>query len=237
MRVRPDRRRNPAEDDLERRLRDARRAIIEPVRRRLDREIELLDDTIDMWFEDELLNPEFPMTMDVFLSGFNDQQRDRLLERMRADGLRADEAGDNRTTFATLAVYHTRLVMWNAERAAPGSFFRLALNRQPYLKGIAVGNPDNQVVINRARSAGASAFIPMRTVNRLSSERARSTRAQDRLSQCVRATLARTAPICPNFAEGRVCRGECAHLEDNPAEERHASRVPKSRVPTTRRVL
>ncbi|MEO2002738.1 MAG: hypothetical protein ABGY41_01400 [Candidatus Poribacteria bacterium] len=225
-----------AERDLERRLREARRTIIEPVRRRLDREMELLDDTIDMWFEDELLNPEFPMSMDVFISGFRNPLRDALLDRMAADGLVADEAEDNRTTYATLAIYHTRLILWNTERPAPGSFFRIARNRQPYIKGIAVGNPDDTVVVDRVRSAGASAFIPMRSIQRLSSERARATHAAQRLTQCIRATLVRTAPICPNFAEGRPCRGECEFLEDDPTADRHASRVPTSRVPTTRRV-
>ena len=196
--------------------------------------MELLDDTIDMWFEDQLLNPEFPMSMDVFISGFGNPLRDALLERMRADGLRADEAEDNRTTYATLAVYHTRLVLWNTERPAPGSFFRIARNRQPYLKGIAVGNPEDEVVVGRVRSAGASAFIPTRSVERLAAERARGTHASSRLSQCVRATLARTAPICPNFAEGRPCLGECEFLEDAPTADRHKSRVPTSRVPPTR---
>ena len=46
--------------------------------------MELLDDTIDMWFENQLLNPEFPMSMDVFISGFGNPVRDALLERMRA---------------------------------------------------------------------------------------------------------------------------------------------------------
>ncbi|MBT5531446.1 hypothetical protein HOK31_00210 [Candidatus Poribacteria bacterium] len=225
-----------AEEDLERRLREARLTIIEPHRRRLDREMELLDDTIDMWFGDELLNPEFPMSTDVFISGFRNPHRDALLELMRANGLRADEAGDNRTTYATLAVYHTRLILWNAERPAPGSFFRIARRRQPYVHGIAVGNAEDETVVGRVRSAGASAFIPMRSVNRLAAERARDTYSAKQLSQCVRATLARTAPICANFAEGRPCLGECGSLEDDPTQNRHESRVPTSRVPTTRRV-
>ena len=193
---------------LEDRVKRAREAIIEPARERLEREVELRVESIDLWQDGELLRADRPSTLDVFIAGFSDGVIESFAQRLRGLGLTCGGRDNNQEALAVLQVHPARVLVWNADNPSPGSFFRLALALQPTLKGIAVGNPRNRVVFERMMRMKAAAFVPPTS--------AVQTPGISPLERCVLTTLARRGRVCPNFESGNPCRSECASFEDPP---------------------
>jgi hypothetical protein len=193
--------------DLDERLERARRQVGDEPKELVSREVRTYRDTLSMWLDEgSLLDAAQPSTLDVLVVGFPVGGRQALTTHIRGLGLRADDAPDNRTAFAKMQVAHARAVVYDVRNPGPGSFLGLASSRQPHVKWIAVGDPNDREVFQRLQSGGASAFIPLATVDTWS-ERIRP------FDQCLLATLQRQQAICPNFARGRPCVGQCALWE------------------------
>ncbi|MBM3216326.1 hypothetical protein FJZ36_15610 [Candidatus Poribacteria bacterium] len=200
--------------ELDARVETARRQVGDAGRELVRREVEMQRRTVDLWLNGALLNAEYPMTMDVFVVGFPAEVRQAIISHLQGLSLRAEGTTDTQAAYTALQLHHTQAVLWDVQSGSPGSFFRLAVTRQPHLKGIAIGDPNDRVVFDRLLEAGVSAFIPMATVDTWS-ERIRP------FNQCVLATLARTERQCPNFLAGRPCLGQCSTLEKPAVPEFH----------------
>jgi hypothetical protein len=195
--------------ELDARLEAARRQIGDAPKELLARDVAMFRDTVNLWLNGQLLNAEFPMTLDVFVVGFTEEVRQTLATHLQGLGLRSNHAPDNRVAYSTLQLYHTQAILFDGRNPSPGAFVRLVTQRQPHIKSIVVADPNDRQLFERMRSADVAAFIPLATADTWS-ERIRP------FDQCVLATLARPTRQCPNFAAGRPCLGECA-LSEGPA--------------------
>ena len=140
--------------ELEKRLETARRAYGDAPREVMAHQLELHRDTLDRWNDGDLLNPQFPMSMDVFVVGFENEMGPNLASHLRGIGLRADDSPDNRVAYATMKAYHTRAVVFDARRPSPATFVDMTTERQPHVKCIAVGDPNDREVVERLRTRG-----------------------------------------------------------------------------------
>ena len=194
---------------LDAQIERAREKIIEPARERLEREVELRRESLHLWDKGELFRPEHPVTVDVFVAGFPEHLIRAFATRIMGLGLTCNGQTHNADALAMLSVHHARVLVWNADNQTPGSFYRLAMARQPHLKGVAIGNTRNRTVFERLQRLGAAAFVPNESAGRRSAE-------MSTLERCVIQTTVRRERVCPNFEEGHPCRGECASFEDPP---------------------
>ncbi|MDA1190997.1 MAG: hypothetical protein O3A46_04850 [Candidatus Poribacteria bacterium] len=192
--------------ELEKRLETARRAYGDAPREVMAHQLELHRDTLDRWNDGDLLNPQFPMSMDVFVVGFENEMGPNLASHLRGIGLRADDSPDNRVAYATMKAYHTRAVVFDARRPSPATFVDMTTERQPHVKCIAVGDPNDREVVERLRTRGAAAFIPLNVVDVYRG-------GVNPFDTCVKATLTRQEKACPHFEAGGLCRGECGVFE------------------------
>ena len=192
--------------ELEERIERFDARVTRPADELLDHLRELHIDVMDDWAEGRLLRPEIPMSMDILVVGFPDQVGRVIAQYLRGLNLKAWHIDDNRSAYALMQVAHTRAVLWDVRKPSPGAFIRMTLDRHPHIKGIAIGDPSDRQTFNRVRRRGAHAFIPV-AESRNWSERARP------FEQCVLASLRRQAKVCPNYAKGRPCLGECAIFE------------------------